>query len=184
MPDRPHSDNPTPRIYVASLSDYNAGDLHGVWIDAAQEPEALQASIDIMLRASRQPGAEEFAIHDYEGFGPYNLGEYESLAVVSTLALGIEAHGVAFAHYAHLLDTVTTDELRLFDDRYRGHWPSMESYAESYLADMGVDLDLLVPDEWLRPYVVLDTKAFGQQLATEMSASEGEGGIYIFELSD
>ena len=25
--------NPVPRIYVASLTDYNAGNLHGRWID-------------------------------------------------------------------------------------------------------------------------------------------------------
>ena len=44
-----HPDNPQPRIYVASLSDYNAGILHGVWLDAAQEPDELQAHIDLML---------------------------------------------------------------------------------------------------------------------------------------
>ena len=35
-----------PRIYVASLSDYNAGRLHGVWLDANQDVEELQAAVD------------------------------------------------------------------------------------------------------------------------------------------
>jgi hypothetical protein len=31
-----------PRIYVASLSDYNNGVLHGRWIDASSDPEDMQ----------------------------------------------------------------------------------------------------------------------------------------------
>jgi antirestriction protein len=60
---------------VASLSDYNAGRLHGVWLDANREPEELQASINMMLAASDEDVAEEFAIHDYEEWGPVHLDE-------------------------------------------------------------------------------------------------------------
>lgn len=42
----------TPRIYVASLSDYNAGTLHGEWIDATQELDDIWAEINAMLAAS------------------------------------------------------------------------------------------------------------------------------------
>jgi hypothetical protein len=35
------SDPLAPRIYVACLSAYNNGHLHGWWIDADQEPDAL-----------------------------------------------------------------------------------------------------------------------------------------------
>ena len=38
----------TPRIYVASLSDYNAGHLHGRWIDADQDPDAIREEIAAM----------------------------------------------------------------------------------------------------------------------------------------
>ena len=31
------------RIYVADLAAYNAGYLHGVWIDASQDLEDIQA---------------------------------------------------------------------------------------------------------------------------------------------
>ncbi|MDR0779720.1 MAG: antirestriction protein ArdA, partial [Pseudomonadales bacterium] len=58
-----------PRIYVACLAAYNNGILHGAWLDAAQEPEALQNEVRDMLAASPIAGAEEWAIHDYEGFG-------------------------------------------------------------------------------------------------------------------
>jgi antirestriction protein len=177
-------DQPVPRIYVASLSDYNAGRLHGAWIDAAQDAEDLAEAVALMLAASPEPSAEEYAIHDYEGFDPYQLGEYTPLAEVAAIALGAVEHGIAYLHYALVLDVGDRgDGLPLFDDRYRGHWDSMADYAESYLDDMDVDLDRLVP-EWLRPYVRLDVEAFGRDLATEMSTSDGDGGIYVFELPD
>ena len=54
----PEETKPRPRIYVASLSDYNAGVLHGVWLDATQDEEELQAGITAMLDASRESVAE------------------------------------------------------------------------------------------------------------------------------
>ena len=39
----------TPRIYVASLSDYNAGRLHGVWINAANGAEEINEKVVEML---------------------------------------------------------------------------------------------------------------------------------------
>lgn len=45
----------TPRIYVASLSDYNNGNLHGVWIDDLSDAETIQDEVNAMLRASKYP---------------------------------------------------------------------------------------------------------------------------------
>lgn len=45
----------TPRIYVASLADYNAGHLLGVWIDATDEPAEIWKQINAMLKRSRYP---------------------------------------------------------------------------------------------------------------------------------
>lgn len=177
MSDQAPSQDP-PRIYVASLSDYNAGYLHGVWIDATSDIQDIHAAVQQMLRASHSPDAEEWAIHDHEGFCGFRLGEWESFERVSRIARGIVEHGPAFAHYAGLVDD---DELTLFDDRYRGHWSSMADYAQSYLDDMDVDLDRDIA-EWLRPYVTLDVASFGQTLASEMSTVEGDSGIYIFEI--
>ena len=176
-----------PRIYAASLSDYNAGILHGVWLEAAQEVDDIQAGVEQMLAASpttRRYGdvAEEWAIHDSENFAPFQPGEYMPLAELAEIGEGISSCGPAFAHYANLLDPGSrADELRLFDDRYRGHWESMTNYAEQMLDDLDVDLDGLIP-EWLRPYVSLDVEAFGRDLQTEVSTSDGDGGIYVFEL--
>lgn len=47
-PNSPATERPQreqPRIYVASLSDYNSGNLHGRWIDAAQDAGDLHTAI-------------------------------------------------------------------------------------------------------------------------------------------
>ena len=79
-----------PKIYVACLSSYNSGKLHGKWIDAAQDADDIQSEIDEMLEASPVADAEEFAIHDFEDFGGMSIGEYESIENVSKLAIAIE----------------------------------------------------------------------------------------------
>lgn len=84
------------RVYFASLADYNAGRLHGVWVDVTPDVEAMQEAIDAMLKESRELVAEEWAIHDYEGFGPVGLREYESLETLARLAAGVDRHGEWF----------------------------------------------------------------------------------------
>ncbi len=59
------------RIYVADLAAYNNGKLHGVWINACDDLEVIQKQINEMLESSPERFAEEYAIHDYEGFGGY-----------------------------------------------------------------------------------------------------------------
>ena len=53
-----------PRIYVASLADYNEGRLHGAWLDVRGELRELDEGVRAMLAASKVPGAEEWAIHE------------------------------------------------------------------------------------------------------------------------
>lgn len=120
----PENEDPKlePRIYVADLLAYNWGELRGVWLDAAQDPEELQEQIDAMLAGCKYGKAEEWAIHDFEGFNGLHLGEWEDLAHVSKIAKGIEQHGEAYAHWATL---VTEDEeLDQFEQHYLGRWPS------------------------------------------------------------
>ena len=45
----------SPKIYVACLAAYNAGQLHGEWILADQEPQEIQAAIRSMLEKSPEP---------------------------------------------------------------------------------------------------------------------------------
>lgn len=174
-----------PQIYVASLSDYNAGRLHGAWLEAAKEPAELEEAITAMLATSKEPGAEEWAIHDYEGFGSLHLGESESVERVSQLAMGIVDYGPAFAYWASIVGD-DAEELGRFEEAYQGKWPSLRAYAQDILEDHGIEelLDRHVP-EGLRPYVRVDAAAFGQDL--ELSGDiitfgdiGSDGGVHVF----
>jgi antirestriction protein len=81
-----------PRIYVACLAAYNNGRLHGRWIEATT-PDEIRREVSAMPRASPEPGAEESAIHDYEGFEGAHLSEYASFETVCDLAEFIGEHG-------------------------------------------------------------------------------------------
>ena len=169
-----------PRIYVASLSDYNAGRLHGTWIDAADDPEDIHEAVQRMLATSREPLAEEWAIHDYEGFGPARLSEYSDFESVSRIAHGIETHGDAFAAWvAHAGDS-SEETAQRFDEAYLGRWDSITDYAEQLAEDLGLTDDL-VP-EWARPYVRVDIDLLARDLEIELAIADSEeGGIHVFD---
>ena len=107
-------EQPQPKIYAACLAAYNHGVLHGEWIHADQEPDYLHAEILDMLEASPVPGGEEWAIHDYEGFGAFDLHEHEDLATVARVASGIVLHGTAFSHWIQEVGSETEDALETF----------------------------------------------------------------------
>ena len=81
-----------PRIYAACLASYNAGILHGRWIEVT-DPDEMVEAVAAMLAASPETGAEEWAIHDYEGFESASLSEYASFETVCALAEFIGGHG-------------------------------------------------------------------------------------------
>ncbi|MGD9664693.1 MAG: antirestriction protein ArdA [Novosphingobium sp.] len=119
-----------PRIYVACLAAYNNGYLHGAWIDAAQEPWAIYDAVRVMLKASPIENAEEWAIHDYEGFGGIRLSEYTSFERVSQLAAFIAEHGKIGAalldHHCGDLD----EARKALTERYHGAHTSLADYVQ------------------------------------------------------
>lgn len=173
---------PGPRIYVASLSDYNAGRLHGAWLDANQEADDLQADVNRMPARSPEPGAEEWAIHDYEYFGPVQLGEYMSLESISRLARGLTEHGPAFGHWAEYVG-IGTDEVENFDFAYCGSWESLPQWLEESAVDYEAQAALDQLPEWLRPYVSIDYDALGRDIAMDAYVVEDEAGVHVFEVS-
>jgi antirestriction protein len=172
-----------PRIYVASLADYNEGRLHGVWIDAAQDEQELERCVKEMLARSPSPGAEEWAIHDYEGFGLLRLDESESFAAVARIAEGIAEHGPVFAAWAARVDT-DSDQFDEFEDVYMGEWESGEAFAEEMLEDLGQIEEIMrgVP-EHLAPYVEIDYQGYFEGLVSGgeiIPVEKPDGGIYVF----
>jgi antirestriction protein len=175
--------NEGPRIYVASLSDYNAGILHGDWIAADQEPEELQQAVDLMLERSPTGNAEEFAIHDYEGFGHFSPSEYDSLDWISRIGRGIAEQGQAFGAWAERCDH-NQDTLDQFEEAYLGQWASVEDYADELLSDLGYveAVEHAVPES-LQPYVTLDVAGFARdlELSGDITSVQHAEGVWIFD---
>ncbi|MCX7123863.1 MAG: antirestriction protein ArdA [Gammaproteobacteria bacterium] len=124
----------TIRIYVADLAAYNSGYLHGVWIDATADLETMQDQVNAMLETSPIGFAEEYAIHDYEGFGKYTLEEYAGLELAHETAIFIQEHGevaIAALEYNSNLEEAKS----LVEDNYHGCYDSEEEYAEQLLSD-------------------------------------------------
>jgi antirestriction protein len=193
----------TPRVWIACLAAYNNGRLHGQWVDATDADELREAK-DEILSTSPVPGAEEWAIHDYDGFGSLSstLGEYVSFDTVARVGALIEEHGEAFIAYVYAcepdLSEVTSDG---FHDAFRGKWDSEEEYAEGEVRELGwggvqhttytpcdknghpQNYDrrgIVNPLEALESY--LDYEKIARDLFIERYTSvRREGGIYVFE---
>jgi antirestriction protein len=124
-----------PHIYVACLAAYNNGILHGAWIEAAREPWALWEDVRDMLQASPVADAEEWAIHDYEGFDGVTIAEYASLDRVANLACFIAEHGELGGA---LLDHHNGDleEARAaLEDRHLGTYASLADYMQEVMEE-------------------------------------------------
>ena len=117
------------RIYVACLAAYNNGWLHGRWVNANQEAETIQAEITAMLVASPIPDAEEWAIHDYEGFEGAPVSEHQGIESVAELATFISEYGALggklIEHFCGDLD----EARKAISDHYAGEYTSLAEFA-------------------------------------------------------
>jgi len=173
-----------PKIWIGSLADYNAGRLHGDWVDADVDDETLLESTKAILATSQEPDAEEWGIFDYDGFGSFKVGEYEDLAVVARVARGIIEHGPAFAAWADVHDA-EPDMLDHFEDAFSGAYESREAWADSLLEDFDLDtiLDGTMPT-WLQHYVTIDRAGLVRDLelgGDYWIEDNPAGGIWVFD---
>jgi len=116
-------------IYVADLAAYNNGMLHGVWIDATDELDDIQDQVNEMLKASPVEMAEEYAIHDYEGYGSYNLGEYEGLKSAHETACFIEEFPDFGAELLNYFCDIE-EARKTAEESYNGCYSSIADYAQ------------------------------------------------------
>ncbi|MDZ8260588.1 antirestriction protein ArdA [Nostoc sp. ChiQUE01b] len=130
-----------PQIYIACLAAYNAGYLHGEWVDATQDIDIIRKEISRILETSPVADAEEYAIHDYDEFYSAEsiLGEYPNLEEVVKAAEFIAEHGELagklIAHYGDL-----TEALEAMEERYHGCYRSLADYAEQFTEDTSSDI--------------------------------------------
>ena len=128
----------TPRIYVACLAAYNNGRLHGAWIDATG-PDEIMGQVRAMLGASPEPDAEEWAIHDHEGFAGASLSEYASFETVCALAAFIDEHGALGAKlYREFGDDL--EQARAAFEDYAGEYRSAADFVEELTRDSGTEI--------------------------------------------
>ncbi len=161
-----HPSGDRPAIYVACLASYNAGTLHGRWV-WADDADEISAAVRIMLAASREPDAEEWAIHDYAGFEGLRIAEYESFETVAAKASFIAERGELGAKLTEHFGGNLDDARRAFED-YAGEHESLADYAEQLTTETGTEIP-----ENLRNYI--DWASMGQDM-------ELNGDVFIIEM--
>jgi antirestriction protein len=158
-------------IYIASLSDYNSGRLVGEWveIDANTTADDLYEAAAAVLAAG-EPGAEEFAVHDTDGFPAGLLGEYDSLeryAAYGAFLAGDNAdERFAFVDNDGSYDVDSLESA--FIDSYIGTYNDIEDYATERLDALGAFDALLALD--LDGYLDVSSYARDLELTGSVSA--------------
>lgn len=173
------------KIYVASLSDYNAGILHGIWIDFNNltSAEDIQTQVNNMLKESpilKKLGepAEEWAIHDYEGFE--NVSEYagfDELFEEFENYISLEEDEIE-AYKAYTSDIVGKHYATVegFKEDYQGFFESEKAFCENWVDEIGLLNE--VPEN-LAYY--FDYAAYSSDLfITDFISSSAPGGVYVF----
>jgi antirestriction protein len=164
----------TPRIYVASLADYNAGRLHGQWIDLDETTTAddIREAIAAMLSTSPEPIAEEWAIHDYDDMP--NLGEWPDLDTVAQVARGIAEHGDAYRAWS-AYDPQYHNDPDQFEDEYQGEYDTEEDFAEETVSEM-------YTEEELGPLgAYIDYEKYARDLFVgDFYSIPSPSGVYVF----
>lgn len=177
------------KIYAASLSDYNAGILHGAWFDLANYNDAdelydaIKSQVLETSPTAHEEGlkaAEEFAIHDYDGIYPSGLGEYESLDYLMDIQdclnkcidRGIDEEAFC-AWWTEISGVHSSADFDSFEDAYCGKYDSEEDYAYQYIDETGM-LDGL--PEWAQRY--FDYEAFTRDMFLDDYTMTDEGFVF------
>ncbi|HCD9500445.1 TPA: antirestriction protein ArdA [Legionella pneumophila] len=162
-----------PQIYVACLASYNNGILYGKWIDATQSESDIIDEIHEMLAHSPVEGAEEFAIHDFEGFGDVRLEEYDSISTIVAYADFISEHEELGA--ALLVDYDFEEAEIMIRDRYHGSYDSEVDFAWYLFEECYSNT---IPDNLM---CYFDCEAFARDLfINDYCSVEVNGIIFVF----
>lgn len=171
-----------PRIYVASLADYNTGRLHGRWIDADQPAKAIREAIQAMLDESPETIAEDWAIHDYEHFEELRLSECEDIDNLAAVACGIVEHGPVFACLvSHFGGTQSIDEAhRYMDEGYRGAFERLADYAQELVEECYRE-PLKTLADFIRYHIDYEAIAHDMEISGDVFTVECDGQVHVFD---
>jgi antirestriction protein len=164
-----------PRIYVACLAAYNNGYLHGVWIDADQDAGEIRSEIVAMLSRSPVARAEEYAIHDYEGFEGVAIEEYAGIENVARIAAFVAEHGALGAGLLNEFVGDIDQAETAMRDCYHGQFTSLADYMEELTADT-----FTIPDA-LRYYIDWQAMARDAELGGDLFTVEtAHDEVHVF----
>ena len=125
------------------------------------------AAVKAKLAKSEEEGAEEWAIHDYEGFEGAPVNEYDSFTHICDLADFIREHGEVGVELVNYFGGDLEDARRRFEN-YAGEFTSLEDFAHEYTDSTG----LKIPAQ-LQNYI--DYEAMGRDM-------ELSGDILLIDL--
>lgn len=160
------------KIYVADLAAYNNGKLHGVWIDVLEDD--IQARINDMLKTSPEGFAEEWAIHDYEGFGDVSLSEYQGIESVREIAAFLQEYTEFGAKLLDYSGSISQAQQYAIDG-YHGLYDDLEDYARRMTEDTAE-----IPDH-LANYIDYERMGRDMELSGDIFTIEvGCNEMYVF----
>ena len=127
-----------PKIWVGCWAAYNAGCLHGRWIDVT-DTDQIWNEVNAMLADSPEPDAEEWGIFDYDGFEGAEVSEQASFEHVVELAEFVSEHGELggklLTHFGQEIG-----EARAAMEDYAGAYRSLEDFAAELTEQSGVNI--------------------------------------------
>lgn len=173
------------RCYVADLAAYNSGRMIGQWVALdGLDADEMRAAVQSVIDASPFPGAEEYAIHDWDGL-PSSFGEWPDWDVVAAYVAAMEELGGAEEREAFRLwrENIGGDSLDVeeFRDAYCGCYDSGEAYAE----ELAYEIDAAGVDwggQCAWPLGCIDWAAAWRelQLGGDNWGEHGEHGFHVF----
>ena len=165
----------SPRIYVACLAAYNNGFLHGAWIDPDRNADQIRDEIATMLARSPVDDAEEYAIHDYEGFAGGSISEYAVIDSVARMAAFIAEYGALGAGLLEQFGGDMDQAESTLEDCYHGQFASLADYMEELTTE-----SVTIP-EALRYYVDWDAMARDAEMGGDLFTIEtAHGEVHVF----
>lgn len=164
-----------PRIYVACLAAYNSGWLHGAWIDVGDEGDAVWAAIAAMLKTSPVAGADEWAIHDHEGFGRVEIAEYAGVDRVVEVAGFLRQRGALGALVLEHVGGEVEAAVSALDEQYHGVFESLANCFQALTEETTV-----IP-EALRNYIDWEAMGRDAQLSGDVFTLEtSHDAVHVF----
>jgi antirestriction protein len=164
----------SPSIYVACLASYNSGHLHGRWIDLTNGEDAMDTDISEMLETSPAPGAEEYAVHDFEGFGPYRVSEWSNVSTLVEIAEAVEEFGPFILAYLAEVHDDLGDAIAAVEEMTEA-----DNFAD-YVSDYVVTRILAEVDPGSPLALYFDCDKFERDSACEHTIlANPDGGVFI-----